>query len=193
MMRVMFFMMGVPLMILSFFEASAVLPYAQSFDVYVDGNVLELSEEQVSGLKAQTQELFEDSRTMPAFGVIFDEQFREEIKSGTYISIKFDEVMEVNDLPFDELIFKVEPDFYGVNLMRANKGIVNGRCIYLDFNGKNMQKLHDFVQTLSKSSEVENDNAQDVEENQNTTTQNEQTLSNSSNTQISSTTEKSEK
>lgn len=136
------------MMIMSFFEVVDVLPYVQSFDLIVNGHQIELSEQQQTTLQEGVQELFENSLTMPAFAVTFDEIFKEEIQDGTFVLMKFDRVFKVNELPFDELVFKVQPDFQGFNLYRGMRGIFQGRCIYIDLNGKDMQALADCVKAL---------------------------------------------
>lgn len=136
------------MMIMSFFETVDVLPYVQSADLLVNGNDVVLTEDEQAQLRQQVIDLFEDSHTMPAFGVMFDEQFHEVVKDGTFVSLKFGRIMEVNELSFDELVFQVSPDFYGFNLFRGMHGIFEGRCIYIDLNGKTMQEFSDFINTL---------------------------------------------
>ncbi len=142
------------MMIMSFFEAVDVLPYAQSIDVIVDGHDVVLTEEEQDALEQKVFELFENSHTVPAFGVMFDEMYREEIQNGKFVSLKFGRLLEVNGLPFDELVFRVEPDYYGFNLYRGVRGVFQGRCIYIDLVEKNMQELYDFLGNLSGLEDV---------------------------------------
>lgn len=146
--RFLFFFMGVPMMIMSFFETVDVLPYVQSVDLMVDGKEIVLTEEESAKLQEEVFALFENSRTMPAFGVCFDEMHKEEVKNGTFVSLKFDGIYQVNDLPFDELVFKVERDFQGFNLCRGMRGIFQGRCIYIDLVQKDMSALSSFIESL---------------------------------------------
>lgn len=142
-------------MILSFFNTTDVLPYVTSTSLLVDGQIVEMTQDEQQSLQEQVAALFEDSRTVPAFGVVFDEMYKEEIKSGTYISLRFPQIMEVNELPFDELVFKIESDWTGVNLYRGINGVFNGRCIYLDFD-KDMSEIHDFIHNLESVKQLEN-------------------------------------
>lgn len=151
MVRILFFLMGVPMMIMSFFEVIDVLPFVSQYQLIVDGNVVELTEEESQNLQTSIEQLFENSYTMPAFGVVFDEMYKEEIKNGYFVSMKFESPIEVNGLPFDELVFKVEKDFQGVNLMRGNKGIFQGRCIYLNLQEKNMENLYNLIEEISQN------------------------------------------
>lgn len=147
-MRFLFFVFGVPMMILSFFQVSDALPYVESTNLYMNGQEVSLSQNQQEDLKMQLDKLFEGSHTMPALAVVFGNDFQESLKEGSFVSLKFGQEVQINDLPFDELFFKVSPDAYGFNLFRGNHGVVQGRCIYVDLNGKTMQEFSDYVSTL---------------------------------------------
>lgn len=166
MMRIFFFAMGVPMMILSFFEAIQVMPFVESYDLIYDGNRIELTEEETETLQQHITALFENARTMPAYGVVTDEVFQEEIKDGYFVSLKFNHLMELNQLPFDELVFKIQENSYGVDLMRGVKGVVQGRCIHLDFQKDTIDELFDYVSNLrTEESFEENEEGQtEIEE-----------------------------
>ncbi len=153
--KFLFFLLGVPYMILSFFETMDVLPHVNSTSLLVDGYVVEMTQDEEKLLQEQVELLFKDSRTMPAFGVIFNDMYKDEIKSGTFISLRFPQLIEVNGLPFDELVFKVEADWSGVNLYRGINGEFNGRCIYIDFE-KDMSELDSFIHNLDSVKQIEN-------------------------------------
>lgn len=152
--RILFFFLGVPMMIMSFFEAVDVLPHVDASSLIINGNVVELTEDEQQNLMQQVFDMFENSHTMPAFGVIFDDMYQEEIQSGVFVSLKFPHVFEVNGLPFDELVFKVEPTFQGFNLMRGMKGVFQGRCIYIDLQDKTMQELYDYINSLESVKQI---------------------------------------
>ena len=73
MMKMMFFFMGVPLMIMSFFQVQDVLPYANQIEIISNGNTVVLSQEQQDDLMQEIKDLLADSHTVPAFGVVFGE------------------------------------------------------------------------------------------------------------------------
>ena len=137
-------------MIMSFFQVQDVLPYANQIEIISDGNTISLSQEDQSALLQEVADLFQDSHTVPAFGVVFDDMYQQEIQSGDFVSIKFPQIYEINGLPFDQLVFKVEKDWQGFNLMRGENGHFQGRCIYVDLMDKNMQNLAEKVDILSK-------------------------------------------
>ena len=153
MMRVMFFIMGVPMMILSFFEAVDVMPYVDYSSLIVDGVEIELSEEQQEQLNSQILQMFENVHTLPSFGVVFNDMYQEQIQQGKFVSLKFGEVLELNSLPFDELVFEVVSESQGINLMRGMNGVFQGRCIYVDLLEKNMQQISEFVDNIVLNNE----------------------------------------
>ena len=84
MMKMMFFFMGVPLMIMSFFQVQDVLPYANQIEIISNGNTIVLSQEQQDDLMQEIKDLLADSHTVPAFGVVFDDMYQQEIQSGNF-------------------------------------------------------------------------------------------------------------
>lgn len=148
MLKILFFFMGGPMMVMSFFEAIDALPFVAKIDLISDGQVLELTQDQQDSLRIQVEKLFENSLTMPAYGVVRDQDYKEEIKKGDYVSLKFNQMIEVNDLPFDELVFDVKSDFQGFNLMRGINGVFEGRCIYIRLVDKDMSELANTIQQI---------------------------------------------
>lgn len=160
-MRFLFFIMGVPLMIFSLFEAVDAISYVSNASIIFDGTNIELSEQEQIDLKEQIEMLFSKSHTMPSFGVAFDDMFDEIIQNGTFIRLKFDNVIKINDLPFDELIFNVSDQNYGVDLIRRIGGVCQGRCVHVDFVGNNMSELSEFVDIIVRDRNDNSDQAAD--------------------------------
>ncbi len=152
-MKFLFFFMGLPIMIISFFNAADALPYAENIKLLSDGKEIVLTQEQQDDLKDGVLEMFENSRTLPAFAVVTDEMFQEDVQSGTFVSLKFNRVMEVEGLPFDEIVFKVVPEYTAINLLRGNQGVFQGRCIHVQLD-KNMQKLDETIQQIQTKTEI---------------------------------------
>jgi len=161
MLRMLFFFMGVPLMIMSFFETIDVMPYASDYTVMVDGKQIELTIDQKADLREKVESLFGNCHTMPAFGVVTPKIYEEQTKDGIYVSIKFDQTFCVNELPFDELVFNVNKDFMGFNLIRGNKGVYQGRCIYMSVVDGNMDDLYNFITGISGKPEIETQPSQE--------------------------------
>ena len=148
--RLMFFMFGIPRMILSFYQAVDVLPFVQSSGVIVDGKEMSLTESQQTELETQIFDLLQNSHTLPAFGVVFDDMFQQQISKGNFVFLKFDRILELNGLPFDELVFAVDPEAQAFDFVRGVKGVYQGRCIHIDLQGSNMKNFSLFVDELIK-------------------------------------------
>lgn len=164
-MKFLFFIMGLPVMIMSFFEAVDVVPYASESSLLIDGKEIVLTQEQNQDLLNEVEKLFQSGHTVPAFGVVFDEMYKDEIKEGQFVKLKFSNVFEINGLPFDELVFKICPDYHGFNLMRGMNGVFQGRCIYIDLHENTMEDFCRFVNSLDcvkeigKEKDVETENS----------------------------------
>ena len=189
------------MMIMSLFQVTDALPYVQSANLLVNGHEIVLTETEQADLQSQVEKLFENSHTLPALGVVFDEEFKEDVKNGVFVSLKFDGVFEINDLPFEELFFRVNPDVYGFNLFRSNHGIVQGRCIYVDLDGKTMQEFSDYVNSFSavqselsakQNSEIMSQNENEILQNGEKSAKNAQNLQNAGEQSGETTTEKPE-
>ena len=141
------------MMIMSFFNAADALPFAENITLLSDGKEIVLTQEQQTDLKDEILNMFENSRTLPAFAVVTDEMFKEDVQSGTFVSLKFNQVMEVEGLPFDEIVFKVVPEYTAINLLRGNKGAFQGRCIHVQLE-ENMQSLSEKIQEIQTKAEV---------------------------------------
>ena len=133
------------MMILSFFEVYDVLPFANQISLYFDGQEYVLTQEEQESLKGEIFGIFENSHTLPALGVITNNEFQEELQKGVYVSIRFETLFEINGLPFDQLVFKVEKDSYAFNIYRGIDGVFEGRCIYVDLNGKTLDSLMEAI------------------------------------------------
>lgn len=141
MMRVMFFIMGLPMMILSFFEAIDVMPFVQSVALISEGKEVVLTQEEQNDVCTQVARMLEKAHTLPAFGVITEEMFEEYSSQGVMVSLKFDKPCELMGLPFDELVFKIDEEAQGFDLIRGMNGVHQGRCIHIDLIENNMSEL----------------------------------------------------
>jgi len=85
---------------------------------------------------------------MPAFGVSIDDLAREDMKTGMWLELVFDEECEYNEMPFEALLIKVDKDAYGFNLIRKQNGKYEGRCFYLSLDNS-MINLYHTIENLS--------------------------------------------
>lgn len=73
------------------------------------------------------------SRILPALAVSIHDDIVKEMKKDMWIQINFDTTQEIDGLPFESLLFKLEKTA-GLNLIRKYQGKYEGRCIYLWLN-----------------------------------------------------------
>ena len=147
--RLLAFLLIVPILLCSqanimvdlFSEASMV-------EIYKDGEVYLLNQEQQKEFDEIFCEIMEGAIQKPAFAVSLDDLTKEEMKSGFWVKFIFDNTMFKSEMPFDELLFNVTENAHGVNIIRGNDGIYQGRCYYLDLEGT-MNMLYGFISQLS--------------------------------------------
>lgn len=110
------------------------IQFIESFCVVNNGEIVEISKEDkmFEELKSKIEILFSCSRIMPAFGVSLHNETLNALEKESWVQINFGKELSVNGLPFNALLFKLE-ETSGINLIRNQNGIFEGRCIYLDF------------------------------------------------------------
>lgn len=87
-----------------------------------------------------------DSNDMPALGVALNSEVVNAKQQGVWIELVFDSEKSFNDMPFECLLFEVNPKNSGFNLIRKTNGKYDGRCFYLSL--QNDMKL--LSKTLTK-------------------------------------------
>ena len=86
---------------------------------------------------------------MPALGVSLDNETRRELKQGVWLEFSFKDKQIFNELPFEKLLLKLEPNAGGVNIIRYNDGLYEGRCFYLNLEN-NFNPVYEYVVSLYK-------------------------------------------
>lgn len=135
-------------MVMEIFE---VFDEAEIINIYNDGikTAYSAGEEEYKKILVSWNEMIDGAHDMPAYGVSLDNLTRKEMKSGLWVEFDFGKVSECNEMPFEKLLVKVEKDYYGFNLIRYNVDFgYDGRCFYLDLNGKNMGNFYDLLLNL---------------------------------------------
>ena len=80
---------------------------------------------------------------MPALGVSIHTETLKEIKQGVWLKLQYNGTQILDDMTFDELLIEIGPEFGGLNIIRGNYGIYEGRCFYV--NNINIKPLYDFI------------------------------------------------
>lgn len=120
------------------------------FSAYNNGNQIIMTEDEVSSFDKLFTEILENCRPMPAYGVSLHDETIKAVNKGVWIRYEFDKTLEVNGLPFDELLINLTKDMYGFNIIRGNEGRFDGRCFYIDVP-RNMDKLYEYMLSLPVS------------------------------------------
>lgn len=166
-MRFLFFSLIFPILFCA--GSSCVVDLISEADMivfYNNGQIETMTESQFDKVDSLFQEAISDALEMPAFGVSLDKLTKEEMKKGFWLEFKFDETCCSSDMPFDSLLIKIEKSSFGVNLIRGNDGVYEGRCFYLDLNGNNFDKLYDFLAAITSGDEefeVENEEIKETQ------------------------------
>jgi len=87
--------------------------------------------------------MVEGARQMPAYGVSLDKETRKAKKRGLWVEFDFGKAYECSGMPFEKLLVEVADYFQGFNLIRYTSEYgYDGRCFYLDLDGKNMFEFY---------------------------------------------------
>ena len=126
---------------------------SSSVILYRDGLSHEFykGEEEYGRIISGWNELICRAVPMPAYGVSIDKLTREEMKKGEWVEFIFDGRCEINEMPFEKLLVKVEENYCGFNIIRYNsEGGYFGRCYYLQLeDGKNMSRFASAIGDIS--------------------------------------------
>lgn len=165
MQKVLFFFLVFPILFCSSIaDVVDLFCEAEMIVFYKGGQQIYLSESEQSQIDELFSEAIEDSFSMPAFAVSIDNLTKEAMKSGYWIEFVFDKTMIANEMPFDSLLVNITQNQYGINLIRGNNGVYEGRCFYLDLMGKNLNDLYDYLLNLNTQEENFEVESQQLEE-----------------------------
>ena len=89
--------------------------------------------------------LLENSHQVPALGVSIDNLTRQELKNGLWLEFNFNKTFYNFDMPFESLLVKIEPESYGLNIIRKYKNKYEGRVYYINLE----QSTNQFIQKIN--------------------------------------------
>lgn len=136
------------------------LSEANMVKAYQNGQEITMEAEQHSQFLAYFNAAISDCREAPAFCVSLHDNTMKEFETGIWIKFIFSETQVAQGMPFDSLLMHIEKDSSGVNLMRGNQDVYNGRCFYLDLQ-HNFNELYDYLLSLPT---VEKEQSEDLPE-----------------------------
>lgn len=163
-----YFLMIIPILLCSQITTLEIF-FEQKSDIiiYKDSQIIELNIEQKQEFEDLFNNAFENAKQMPAYAVCLNEMVKEEIKHGYWVKFIYSETQIKNEMPFDELLIHIEQDSSGVNILRGNNGIFEGRCYYFDLEN-NLNDVYEFINQLKPDTskeielELENQETSDV-------------------------------
>ena len=165
--RLLFFLFGLPIMIVTITCTSFVdiLNYDFKISATYNGNEVILEQEQQDELKNILVETFSNSHDIPTIFVTTNDTAKEQMQDGYYLNLKFKEKVSFNDYIFDELAFLVENESSQVCMLRGNNGNFEGRCLYFILEN-DMSNVYNYLNNLNENKEVSLENKIQEESNQ---------------------------
>lgn len=129
---------------------------AKNVEISFDNEIVEISKTEFDEFENIFCETIKDAHQLPAISISLDSETKEAMKEGLWIKFIFDKTQVKSEMPFDELLIKLEKDSFGFNIIRGNDGVYEGRCFYLDLQ-KDCNKLYDFLYNLTLKTESESE------------------------------------
>lgn len=159
--RFLCFFMIIPILLCSF--SSNVLDLfdeVNMIEFYYNGQQIEISSDQQEKFEELFCNALEGAQQMPAFGVSLHDLTMQNMKEGLWIKFVYNKTIVKSEMPFDSILINITKDCHGINLIRGNDEIFEGRCYYLNLKGT-LDDVYDFliecIQTIENKIEVELD------------------------------------
>lgn len=127
-------------------ELIRVLTSADKVVVISEGKGFGLSGETAAAFMDIFESVTADGYEMPALGVSLDALVKKDMESGVWLKFCFGGTRVHREMPFDELAVRLMPEYCGLEFMRGNGGVYEGRDYYYCLKkGQTAAKLYDFV------------------------------------------------
>lgn len=125
-------------------------PAADEIVVYRDGQAKSYTQggEEYAKIMAVWQNTLDGSRQMPALGVSINDLTVKEMTKGVWLEFVYNQSCESWGMNFDRLTVNVIGSYMGFNVIRYTDGLYQGRCYYLDLDGRNMSEIYDCLVKL---------------------------------------------
>lgn len=115
-------------------------------NVYQDGMKQTLNKTLSTKISNTFDDVIENAREMPAFGVALHNETIESMKKGVWVEFCFDNLKSHGGMIYERLLVGVQRDIYGFNIIRFYDGQYDGRCFYFDLEDAfYMNKLYDEI------------------------------------------------
>ena len=119
------------------------LNYVTSINLYKDNEKLEISKEdsKFALIIDNFRKTLEGYREMPAFGVSLNDETCEARKDGVWLEFCFYDVYTHNGMNYEKLLINIQENVSGFNIIRYYDDKYEGRCFYVDLDGKTLRTL----------------------------------------------------
>ena len=132
-------------------EISEVFEQTENINVYNDGvkSVYAAGSDNYETIMSCWKKTIGGAHDMPALGVSLNHLTVKELEKNLWVEFDFGKALVCNEMPFEKLLVQVGKEYYGFNLIRYNSDRgYDGRCFYLDLDGKNMNDFYDLLADL---------------------------------------------
>ena len=113
-------------------------------EAFYNGKQIQLDQKDCQEFDSLFAQALKDSRAMPAFAVSLHDDTMQNVQNGLWIRFVFTAKIEVNGMPFDQLLITIEKDMHGFNVIRGNNGRFEGRCYYISLSD-NLDNVYNFL------------------------------------------------
>ena len=132
-------------------ELTDLISSADSINVYSDGEltVYKQNEEPYNEIVEGWKLMCQNAHEMPAFGVALNNETIDAKALGLWVEFVFSGQQTHSSMTFEKLLFKIEKEYQGFNIIRYNaEAGYSGRCYFIDLVGNNMAQFYDLVANL---------------------------------------------
>ena len=104
-------------------------------EIYKNGQLVHLTDKQVDDFENIFSHTLEGAEQVPCIFVALNDSVNEDLKEGNWIKFIFNKTVVKYEMPFDEILINVHPNYNSLTLLRGNNGRFEGRCIELQLKG----------------------------------------------------------
>ena len=129
-------------------KLESITQYAKGINVYIDGKqqTYPVGCEKFVEICAQWNNMLEDARIMPAFGVSLHDETVVRMQRGVWVEWEFDGTYSSDGMTYEKLLVAVRPDWQAFNIVRytAEQGYY-GRCFHYSLSERNMSEFYNLL------------------------------------------------
>jgi len=122
--------------------------HSNNITIYNNGNTCTYNHDtqEFNDIIDSINNMCNNSHEMPAFGVSLHKETLIAIQTGIWIELEFNSTITHNDMPFSKLIFEINPEYSGFNIIRYCDNKYEGRCYYLNLDS-DMSELYSLIKS----------------------------------------------